>query len=335
MKMKIMFFSLFFVMISLFNLPRIGSAKSFYDGKVITLVVATKPGGGYDFYGRLIGKYMQKYLPGSTVIIKNVPGAGHIIGTNFIYNAKADGLTFGTFNRAIPFTQIVGLKGVKFDVRKMSWLGSASPEIYCFIVTNKFENLNDVLTADKLTLATGGPGNLSTLAPMLFIQMASLSNVNAVGGYHGSEAELAMMRGEVDGQFASFTSMTQFIENGYGRPVMFIAKKQPNGYAHVPLIGSVISDKNYQTAIDLLLTVNLLGRPFAGPPGIPADRLTILRDAFRKTCQDPDLVKFAENSRKSVDYTGGEDAQNLVTDIMNLPSDIVQLLKQSYGVKAD
>ncbi|MEN8251059.1 MAG: tripartite tricarboxylate transporter substrate-binding protein [Bacteroidota bacterium] len=310
-------------------------AKPFYDGETISLIVATKPGGGYDFYGRLIGKYMQEYLPGSKVIIKNVPGAGHIIGTNEIYHAKPDGLTFGTFNRAIPFTQVAELKGVKFNVTKMSWLGSATPEVYCLIVTNKFETLNDVIKADEIILAKGGAGNLSHLAAELFIELSAMNNVKTVGGYLGNEGELAMIRGEVDGQFASFASIEQLIKDGHARPVMFIAKTQPEGYENVPLLSDVIKEEKYQPVVNLLLSVNLLGRPFAGPPGIPDDRLKVLRDAFERACKNPDLIKIVRNSRKHIEYTSGDDAQKLVSSIMRIPPEILLLIKKSYGLEGN
>ena len=121
-------------------------AKPFYEGKIIRIIVATKPGGGYDYYARLMAPFIQKYLPGSTVIVKNMPGAGHVIGTNATYLAKPDGLTIGTFNRAVGMTQVAGMKGVKFDFSKFKWLGSPSEEIYCLIVNSEtFKNIDDVL----------------------------------------------------------------------------------------------------------------------------------------------------------------------------------------------
>ncbi|MBW2000686.1 MAG: hypothetical protein JRJ29_22335 [Deltaproteobacteria bacterium] len=308
-------------------------AKPFYQGKTIKLIVTTKPGGGYDFYGRLIARFMQKYLPGSTIIVKNVPGAGHIIGTNEIYHSKPDGLTFGIFNRAIPFTQVAGLKGVKFDVTKMSWLGSATPELYSFIVTNKFKTLDDVLKADRVVLATGGAGSIAHVAAALFVEMMGMKNVKAVGGYHGGEGELAMMRGEVDGQFASWASLYQFVKEGHGHPVLFLAKKQPKGYENVPLIQDVVKKPEFKPVVNLLLTVNLLGRPFAGPPGIPKDRLKILRDAFKKACHDPGLAEIARKSERPIEYISGDEAEKLVREIMNLPPGVLALVKKSYGVK--
>src|SRR5574340_467183 len=82
----------------------------FYKGKAITYIVATKPGGGYDIYARLIGKYMEKYIPNSTVTVKNVAGAGHILGANETFLAKPDGLTIGNFNSGLVYAQLMGQK---------------------------------------------------------------------------------------------------------------------------------------------------------------------------------------------------------------------------------
>ena len=84
------------------------TGADFFKGKTVTYIVATAPGGGYDLYGRLVAEYMQRHLPGSTFIVRNVPGAGHLIGTNAIYAAKPDGLTIGTFNTGLIYNQLIG-----------------------------------------------------------------------------------------------------------------------------------------------------------------------------------------------------------------------------------
>ena len=108
--------------------PPAQTGADFYKGKTVTYIVATAPGGGYDLYGRLVAEYMQKYLPGSTFVVKNMPGAGHLIGTNTIYASKPDGLTIGTFNTGLIYNQLIGLDGVKFDLNKMSWIGKAASD---------------------------------------------------------------------------------------------------------------------------------------------------------------------------------------------------------------
>ena len=333
MRNKIVFFTIVAVLLSLPFFTTHVMAKQFYEGKTIKLIVTTKAGGGYDYYGRLLGRFMQKHLPGSTVIVKNVPGAGHVIGTNEIYHAKPDGLTFGTFNRAIPFTQVAGMKGVKFDMSKMSWLGSATTELYSFIVTKKFKDLDAVMNADRVNLATGGAGSIAYVAAALFTKMMDLKNMKTIGGYHGGEGELAMMRGEIDAQFASWNSLKQFVDEGHGHPVMFIATKQPKGYENIPRLQDVASKEEHKPVVNLLLTVNLLGRPFAGPPGIPADRLKILQDAFKKACEDPELLKIAGKSEKPMEFTSGDEAKSLVKEIMNLSPEMKALVKEAYGVK--
>ena len=137
----------------------LGHTADYYKGKTIKLIVATKPGGGYDLYGRMMAKFMQKYLPGSKIIVKNRPGAGHIIGCSEIFHSRPDGLTFGTFNRALPMAQVADLKGVKFDLSKMSWLGSPASDLYILVMVTKFKTIDDIRKAPKVMLASAGLGS--------------------------------------------------------------------------------------------------------------------------------------------------------------------------------
>src|SRR5690348_18440691 len=123
----------------------------FYKGKTLTMVVATGPGGGYDTYARLVSKYLDGQLPGVTVVIRNVPGAGHIIGANMIYGAKPDGLTIGTFSTGLMYAQIVGQNGIRFDLGKMSWIGKAStdPRVLITGTNSEFKTFQDIKTAKR------------------------------------------------------------------------------------------------------------------------------------------------------------------------------------------
>lgn len=332
MKKNIVLFSLVLLLVLL---PLVTSyAKPFYEGKVIKIIVATKPGGGYDWYGRFMAKFMGKYLPGSTIIVKNVPGAGHIIGTNEVYMSKPNGLTIGTFNRAVGMTQVVGLKGVKFDFPKLSWLGSPTSEVYSFVVSSKkFKNLDDVLKADKVRLATTGLGSISYLTPLLFYQMLGLKNYKLATGYSGAESEMAVLRGEMDGVWGSFYSRKKIIDSGDGRVVVLIAKKKPVGFEGVPLIQDVITQKKYKPVVDLLYGLNVVGRPFAGPPGIPKGRLKILQEAFKKACQDPEALRIAKKAERPMSYVSHEEAATWAKGLLELPPEVVNTVKRAYGVK--
>lgn len=309
----------------------IGLCKEFYEGKTMKIIVATKPGGGYDLYGRMLAKYMAKYLPGSKIIVKNRPGAGHIIGCSETYHAKPDGLTFGTFNRSLPLAQLAELKGVKFDLTKMSWFGSPASDLYSLVMVNKFKTLDDIRNAPEVRLSSAGVGSQSHVTAELFKSMFKLNNIKVVPGYGGGEAELAMMRGELDGQFGSLSSLTKFVEEGNGNVVLLIGKSKPAGFSNVPLMNEVITEKKYQPVLKLLNTLNVLARPFAGPPGIPADRMKILLDAFYKSCNDPEFLAFAEKSGVPIDLTPGDEALDLVKGIIELEPDLVKLIKDAYG----
>ena len=306
-------------------------AAPFYSEKVIKIICTTKPGGGYDFYARAFAKVMPKYLPGSTIIVKNIPGAGHIIGTNAIYHAKPDGLTFGTFNRATGITQVAGVKGVKFDFSKMSWLGSPASEVFGFIVHNSFKDLDAVLKAEKFRIGTGGYGDLAYLTTLLFYDMLGQDNYAFNTGYAGAEIALAIMRREADGNFGSYDSRKVMVDDGYGRFVMFIGKDKPAGNESVPSIQEIIKDSQHKPLIDLLVGLNTVARPFAGPPGIPKDRLKILRDAFKKSVQDPEFIKMSEKSDKRIDFTSAEECEAHAKSLLDLPPNVTAIIKKAFA----
>jgi len=319
---------------ALFLAPLASSeAAPFYTEKTMKLIVTTKPGGGYDFYGRLTARFMQKYLPGSTIIVKNVPGAGDIIGTNEIYHAKPNGLTLGCFNRAIPIAQLVGIRGVRFDLAKMSWFGSAASEVYSLTLSPKYKTMADARKAPKIRLGSSGLGTSSHFVASLFIEMTGLKNFSISTGYMGAESELAMIRGELEGQFASWSSMESFVKEGNGTPVVFIGKKQPAGWEHIPMIEDVVTDKKYESVLALLVTMNILGRPAAGPPGIPADRLKVLLGAYNKAFADPELKKYAKRAKRPIDFTKGDFALKQTKKMLNVSAELKALIKKSYGIK--
>lgn len=332
MRRKLLIFSMVFLVVLSF--AGVIRAEPFYQGKVMKMIVTTKPGGGYDWYARLLSKYMQKYLPGSTIIVKNVPGGGHIIGTNLIYRSKPDGLTIGTFNRAVGITQVVGLKGVRFDFSKLSWLGSPCSEIYTYLVNPKmFKNLDDVLKAKNIRLAAEGLGSLSYVCPLMFYQALGLNNYTISTGYSGAEMEMALIRGEADGTWGSLISRQAAIKSGDARVVLLIGRGKPEGFKDVPLIEEVLTSPEGKPVAKLLRGLQLVGRPYAGPPGIPADRLKILRDAFEKAAKDPEALALAKKSNRRMDFVGWEEVDDWAKGLLDLSPPIVAKLKESYGVK--
>ena len=307
------------------------TGADFFKGKTVTYIVATGPGGGYDTYGRLVTEYMQKYLPGSTFVVKNVPGAGHLVGANTIYASKPDGLTVGTFNTGLIYNQLINADGVKFDLTKMSWIGKAASEPRVFVAgaQQSIKTFEDIVASkDILNFSSTGIGSSN------YVEITGLTNIlklpiKVLTGYNGNEDQLAMRRGETVGNMASRSSFEQFVKNGYGRFVAQIGGKQTD----VPQVRDSIKDPKGLTFLALIQSQGDIARLTAGPADIPADRLAALRDAYRKALEDPELKSKAEKINIPIDPAYGDDVLKLVKEALNQPPDVVAVLKNALEAK--
>lgn len=305
---------------------------AFYKGKTVTYVVATGAGGGYDFYGRLVSKYMQKYLPGSTFVVKNVPGAGHIIGANQIANSKPTGQTIGIFNTGLIFAQLLGRKGVKFDLTKMTWIGKAAtdPRVIMVAAQTSIKTLDDLKTAKTpVRFATAGVGS-SAYNDTMMLAKAMGWNMKMIFGYDGTDAELAMRRGEIDASLGSLSSATLFVNNGYGR---FIAQIGGTATPGVPMLGSIVKDKNAKAIAALIGSQAELARFTAGPGGIPADRTTALIAAYKKSMEDKELIAQAEKAGRPVEPLYGDDVAKAVQAALDQPPETVAMVSEILNIK--
>lgn len=226
-----------FILILTTTLNAASPDYEFFKGKVINYIVATEPGGGYDTAARLIGKYIQKYIPDSTVIIKNIPGAGHIIGANETYLANPDGLTIGTFSTGLVYSQIVGMKGIRFDLAKYCWIGKAEAEHRVLIVGIKspFKSIKEVMESkEPIKMGTSGVGSAAH-NETLIMASALRANLKPIPGYAGREAELGMMRGELVGTIGSYSSLAPFVKAKEARILLQIAFKKHSDLRDIPL----------------------------------------------------------------------------------------------------
>ncbi len=303
---------------------------SFFKGKTVTYIVSTKTGGGYDTYARLVAKYMQKYLPGSKVIVKNVPGAGHIVGANTIYAAAPDGLTIGTFNTGLVYGQILGQEGIQFDLNKFSWIGKANSETRVVIVGAKtpyktFKDLQDSKVPIKMpSSGVGSEDHNETL----ILAAALPVKFQPIPGYSGKEAEMAILRGEVPAVLGSYTGLYGLILAKEGRPVLqYGSENKIPGLENVPHINSMKLSPASRNMVNLVNAIDIIGRLTAAPPGMPAGRLEVLRDAYKKALTDPDLIKDAKKSSLDLDPAYGEEVQKLVAASINQPAENLKMLR--------
>ncbi|HEX5867002.1 MAG TPA: tripartite tricarboxylate transporter substrate-binding protein, partial [Beijerinckiaceae bacterium] len=299
----------------------------FFKGKTVTYIVATAPGGGYDAYGRLVAEYMQKYLPGSTFVVKNMPGAGHVIGANAIYASKPDGLTIGSFNTGLIYNQLIGLEGVKFDLTKMSWIGKAAsdPRVITCAEHSPIKTFEDLRASkEPVKFATAGIGSASYVETVMLTNALRLP-AKVLTGYNGNQDQLAMRRKEVDCTVASRSTYEQFVDNKYGRFVAQVGGADKD----VPQLAPLVADPTGKQLIALIQSQTDIVRFTAGPPGIAGERLEVLRNAYRKALEDKELQAKAEKLERPVDPSYGEDVLKAVQEALNQTPQAVAVLKEA------
>jgi tripartite-type tricarboxylate transporter receptor subunit TctC len=318
----------------------------FYQGKTLTIMVAAKAGDVYDLYPRLIAEFLPKHLPGSpNIIVQNVPGAAGLIGTNQLYNtAKPDGLTLGATYPALYFEQLVGRPEVKFDWAKIIWVGSpvSSSSLMYMRADAPYKSLDDVrsaATAPKCG-ATGVTSSAYYMPKLLEETIGTKFDI--VSGYvSGSDIDLAVERGEVicraftvNAYFAREPFFTWRKKN-FVRVLYQTGSRRDARLKDVPLLSEYM-DK-YKTSETLRRLANVVlasdefGRPIIFPPGVPADRVKIMRDAFQKTINDPALRAEAERRKLDIDPATGEELDKLAKEVVTTPPDIVERVKKLIG----
>lgn len=306
---------------------------AFYRGKTVTLIVATKPGGGYDAYARLLARYMPTYLPGATFVVRNIPGGGHIIGANEVYNSKPDGLTIGTFNKGLVVAQVAGVSGIRFDMSRFGWIGVPDSEPRVWIVSkgSPFKTFQDVTAgAETMTVAANGVGTEDYEDYAFVENIFSLKTLKIVTGYKGGDVDLAFLRGEVNGKIGTLSSVRPLIQNEGARVILVIGKDPLPEYPGAPALPQVApADK--EALVSILLSQAVLGHPYAAPPGVPADRLAALRDAFMQALKDPALLAAAAKAKLPVRPLDAATTTRLVVQGTHPPADIVALIKHIMG----
>jgi tripartite-type tricarboxylate transporter receptor subunit TctC len=289
--------------------PQAGFAQAqYYAGKTVTLVVGYKTGGGYDATARLLARHLPKHIPGKpTIIVQNMPGANSLIAANHVYSvAKPDGLTIGTFNRNLPIAQLTRVEGVKFDMTKFAWIGSAASESTILAIRTDlpYKTLEEMKKADKpIVIGATGPGANTYDFPLLIKEMLGV-NLKIVSGYSSSsDIMLAIERKEVDGRAGSYSSIRPFIERKLVRPVVRARAVEP-GIEQLPVDESLAPNARAKAIMALRSAPELVGRPYVMHPNTSAEHLKIMRDAFAAVIKDPDLVAESQKAKMDLEVVG-------------------------------
>ena len=319
-----------------------GAQEPFYQGKTVTIRVGFTAGGAFDVWARVIAQYMGKYIPGNpTIVVQNMTGGGSMVAANYVYSvAKPDGLTLGIVSPGIYIQQISGHQEVRFEWFKYSWIGSPEKTDRIFYIRadtpyRALEDLRNAVAPPKC--GATGIGTAAYYFPR-FLQEAFGLKLTMVPGYQGAaDANLAIEKGEVQcwcgsvqAYFGSEPGRT-WAKTGFVRVLTQGGQKRHANLPEAPTVWELldkhkISDVHKRVA-KILVLPDEMGRPFFGPPGIPADRLKTLRDGFVKMMNDPDMIAEAKKRGLEPSTMTGEEVEALGRELGTLPPEVIRRLK--------
>lgn len=306
------------------------AADGFYKGKTVKVIVRSNPGGGYDFYGRLIARHISKHLPGTPrTLVVNMPGAGGIVAGNYIMNrAKKDGTEIAILTRELALAQRTKAVGVKYDLNQLIPIGSAASSTFLIAMgkNQPIKTYQQLKDAKKPVLFSAtGPGAGSYQYPALLKNDGF--NVKIITGFVGGQSRfLSIERSETHGTANSYESTARAISEFGVIPILYSgAEIAP--LKGVPHISALLSADGKQLAA-LLGAPLAAGRPFFTSPGVPADRVKILRAAFKAALHDPELLKEAKRAKRNVAWTDPEVMDRINKEILGASDKVIALYQQ-------
>ncbi|MFQ5683567.1 MAG: Bug family tripartite tricarboxylate transporter substrate binding protein [Candidatus Binatia bacterium] len=325
--------------------PKVWAESKFFKSKTIRIVVGFTPGGFYDRWARLLARHMGKYIPGKPdIVVQNMPGAGSRIAANYLYNiARPDGLTIATINKNLFFDQMVGTKEVRYDWSKYNWIGTPEqpPDVLYMRSDGPYKTIDDIKNASKPPkCGSTGRANSGYLIPKLLEETMGIKFKMVLGYRGGRQIDLAVERGEVVCRAQSITPhfgrepFLTWHKKGFDWHVLQTGKKP---WARAPEIPSIFDlAKKYRVSerdrkfITLAGATNF-GKPYAAPPGVPRDRVLILRKAFKAALSDPKALSEAKKLRMKVEMLSGKQVQTMAKEVFSMPPDAVGRLKKLIG----
>ena len=316
------------------------TAEDFYKGRTVTMIMSADAGGGYASYANAFSPYLAAHIPGKPrIVLQYMPGAGGLRAMNYLYtNAPKDGSMIALVHSSVPYAPLYGLAAAKFDPRKMNWLGSidATSGICVAWGTSKIKTWDDMLTKQYLVGSSGAGSQMETL-PMMLNKLFGTKN-KVISGYKGgNEVYLAMERGEVDGRCGSLVSSINstrpdwFPQKKVTVPVQIALERDP-AFPAVPAVVEFAKDAKTKAILQLVLSPMAMDRPILTPPGVPADRVAVLRTAFHAAMLDPQFLADAKRQRIEVKEVSGDKVAQLLANAFAMPPEVVKAANESMNL---
>lgn len=316
--------------------------ESFYKGRTMDVIIGSAPGGGFDAYARLIARHMPAYVPGKpNMVPKNLPGAGSAKAAATIYSVSPkDGSTFGAlFPGAIMDALFDSRKRTQYDPTKFSYLGSANNEVATCMIWHEapIKTLQETFTREAIVGASASGGSSRDFAA--FLQNIVGAKLKIVAGYEGSkDMLLAMERGEIHGICGQLWSsiVTQSQDWLREKKIFFwvqMALKPHPDLKDVPMIWDFVKNARDREILELILAQLEFGRPYILPPGVPAERVAALRQAFAATMKDAGYKAEAEKAKLEVNPVPAQQVQDLVAKLFATSPEIIKAAAEAQVTK--
>jgi tripartite-type tricarboxylate transporter receptor subunit TctC len=317
------------------SVPAAAAQDVSFANKQIRLSIGFSPTGfGYDTYGRLLARYMGKYLPGNpTIVPQNRPGAGSLNLANYMFNAAPkDGTEVAIVGRGVAMEPLIGgaTSQAKFDSRKFLWIGSMNNEVSGFFIRQPgpAANLEQILKgADMKVGSTGVGGDQHAFSNALNSLLGT--RLKAIAGYPGTqEIMLAVERGELDGIVGYSWGVARMgnkadLDNGTLKIVMQLGLDKHKELPNVPMLTDYVTKPADRQVLDLIFSRQSMGRPLLAPPGIDPRIGEAFRKAFTQAMHDPALIAEGERINMELNYVSGADVQALVEKAYSSPPDVI------------
>jgi tripartite-type tricarboxylate transporter receptor subunit TctC len=315
-------------------------AEEFFTNKrELIFITSSNVGGGYDSYSRLLSRHMTKYLPGNPrFVVQNMLGGGGVRATNFIYNvAPKDGSTIALVDRGMPTAPLLfgDRSQTKFEAQKFTWIGSLMRETGMGVIAtrSKAKNIDDAKIHEIFFGATGPETDPAMYARLVNELLGT--KIKVINGYKGQPDEFqAVERGELDGLFMSGWSgpgrayVRDRIPRGELRLFLQMARARDPEHDDTPTLLELVKASIDRQIVEFQLDRVEVGRPVLGPPGIPQDRIAMLRTAFDKAVADPEFLKEAGLLKLAIDPMDGAAAQQVIDRLYRTPASVLERIRK-------
>jgi tripartite-type tricarboxylate transporter receptor subunit TctC len=318
------------------------SSADFYAGKSIDLVIGYPPAGSNDVYARTLGRYLGKHIPGHPSIVpKNMPGGGSFLALAYLYNvAPKDGTAIGIGAPTAPLDEKLGSPGVRFKAARFNWIGRIDSLVNIVFMwhTSPVKTFADAQRIESKLAATGA-GSTVAIYPTVTNNVLG-TKFKLIMGYKGSaEAQLAVERGEAEGHSTAWTAVKVAHPDWLSAHkinilVQYALKPHPE-LPDVPVVVDLARNDEQRAILRTVMNATEVGTSFMTTPGVPPERVAMLRRAFDETMKDPDFLAEAARLKLTVNPLDGAELQNLVAEVSNLPPGLVERVRSIYGEKSN